>query len=103
MKSIKIITRNGKKLQLTLDTAKDEKIYEGWSWNPEPQRWTNVYVHQSKKENHFYLFHQTRWQNEEDFIELVSKERALEFLSGKALGDDEILAMKKYGLPLEEA
>jgi hypothetical protein len=104
MKSIKIITRNGKKFQLTLDTEKDSKIFSNFeSSGPRNQRWSEMYAHQGKNENHFYICEISRWENEESVIRLVSREKAIEFLSERLLSNEEIEAMKKYGLQMEEA
>lgn len=104
MKSIKIIKRGTKKLQVTLDTNIDERIYTDFEFSgPQNQRWTEMYVHAGKTEKHFYTLECSRWDNEENIIRLISKENALEFLSERTCSDEEIENMKKYGLELEEA
>lgn len=104
MKSIKIITRKGKKLQLTLDTSLDTELFSGFqNSGSRNQRWTDAYCHTGKIENHFYLDHYTRWENENNSIELISKEEMMEFLSEENLSGERIETMKKCGLVMEEA
>lgn len=104
MKSIKIVTRNGKKLQVTLDTSVDDQIFSEFKHSgTRNQRWMELYVHAGKTEKHFYTLECSRWENEENVICLISKEKAIELLSEKTCSNEEIENMKKYGLEIEEA
>ncbi len=104
MKQIKIINRNGKKLQVTLDTDIDAQIFSEFQHSgARNQRWMELYAHVGCQENHFYTLECSRWENEENIIRLISKEKAIELLSGKTCSNEEIENMKKYGLQLEEA
>jgi hypothetical protein len=104
MKSIKIITREGKRFQMTLDTKKDKELSSTFEFTgSRNQRWEELYVHEGNTEKHFYLYHVSRWEGEKNTIELLSKEKAIEWMDNKPIGDDEYDTMKKYDLVLEEA
>lgn len=97
------LDRNGKKITIVVDTTKDTTVYDAQDPHGQITRGIDLLVHESKNENHYYLLYWSRWQNEDDEIKLVSKERAneivLENLSDLSITDE---YAKKLGLVVEE-
>jgi len=101
-----------KNQRVILDTKTDEKLYDvgdraGTGRDYDSTRGTCLYVHKSKLQETktFYNLHWTRWQGEENRIQVLSPEEARAQAEGwlQYLDEDEIKRLVELGiLSLEE-